>query len=775
MKHCFGTLSAFSFENKITMRHFYYTIRTLMHERTTNIIKIISLTLGVFVGILLFSCVAFQLSYYNFCREPEQLYVAYRNDVKTYGPFSAALRENFPKEVEDATVLRDMGTNVFYNGNVRLTESMIYADEHLFSTLGLKILAGTSEDMIRPDILFVSRSLAEKISEGNGIESILGKTLAINRKEPMLIRGVFEDIGENTDIKFDVIAPMTKLWNDERAGWGYDLSYLSIIRFREPDKDIKEVEARLPDMLKKYMPEFDNKKKDANFTFHPLLELHLSNSTVRVMILMMSVLGIAILLIAAFDYVLIAVSSLARRAKAIGVQKCCGATDNNIFRMFLTETALILLISVVLTVLLMFQFRGFVEEMAAVHLSSLFTWQTLWVPLIVLLAVFILAGVIPGGIFATIPVTQVFRRYAERKTSWKRPLLFIQFAGMAFILSFMIVVLSQYHRAMNKDLGYNSERVAMGGLAIGNDQQTAKSFFMNLPMVEDHSVGMQTIWRSWSGETFYVGEGRSFAGRLEWLGPDFIPMMGMKIVQGKNLAAKGEALVNEEFVRQAQWTDSPIGKHLHVFSGDVTIVGVTNDFAVQSVYLPQYPVVLLGSDSNLRLHYLRLKEPFDESLKKLNEIMAETFPTDDVVFYSLTQKLNEQYTEITRFKNMVLLASISIFLIAIMGLLGYVGDEIRFCRKEIAIRKVNGADTFGILKLFSKNILWMALPAIIVGTTLAYLIGMHWLQQFSDAIQLSIGLFAGVAVIILVIVVLCVIFKAWKVANENPVNSIASE
>lgn len=154
------------------------------------------------------------------------------------------------------------------------------------------------------------------------------------------------------------------------------------------------------------------------------------------MILMMSVLGIAILLIAAFDYVLIAVSSLARRAKSIGVHKCCGATDNSIFRMFLTETALVLFISVLLTMLLIFQFREFVEEIAGIRLSSLFTWQTLWVPLTVLLVVFILAGAIPASIFASIPVTQVFRRYAERKTSWKRPLLFIQFAGMTFILDF---------------------------------------------------------------------------------------------------------------------------------------------------------------------------------------------------------------------------------------------------------------------------------------------------------------------------------------------------
>ena len=66
------------------MRHFYYTIQTLLHERGVNIIKIISMTLGIFVGILLFSCVAFQLSYYNFCPQSEQLYVTYMDGPFTY-------------------------------------------------------------------------------------------------------------------------------------------------------------------------------------------------------------------------------------------------------------------------------------------------------------------------------------------------------------------------------------------------------------------------------------------------------------------------------------------------------------------------------------------------------------------------------------------------------------------------------------------------------------------------------------------------------------------
>lgn len=759
------------------MRHFYYTIKALMHERGTNIIKIASLTLGIFVGILLFSCVAFQLNYYDFCPKPEQLYIAYVNkpgSPDTYGTLAGAIRENFPKEVEDATVLRDVGVKVFYDGNVRLSESMIYADEHFFAMLGVKILAGKAEELVRPDALFISRSLAKKLAEGNELESVVGKTLSLNREESMAIRGVFEDMKENSDFLFDIVAPMSKQWNNERAGWGFDISYTSIIRFRNPAEDVKEVEARMPEMLKKYLP-VSNNKKPADYSFRPLQEYHTSNSTVRIMVLMMSVLGIAILLIAAFDYVLIAISSLARRAKSIGVHKCSGATDGSIFRMFLTETALILFISVLLTVILMFQFREFVEDTTAVSLSSLFTWQTLWVPLVVLLVVFILAGVIPAVVFASIPVTQVFHRYAERKTSWKRPLLFIQFAGMSFILGFLIVVFSQYRMAMNKDLGYNVERVVMCWQNMGNDGQNAKSFYKNLPMVEDYGSGQQAMWTGWSGESFKIGEGQAIEGRIEWVTPDFVPMMGIQILQGKNVTTvKNEVLVNEEFVRQARWTDNPIGKQFSLWGDKVTIIGVMKNFSVQSVYYLQAPVVLMGSDWGSN-HYLRLKEPFDENLKRLNKLTAEAFPTDDVVFYSLKQKLDSQYTEITRFRNAVGLASVFIFLIALMGLLGYVGDEIRFSRREIAIRKVNGADTLGILKLFSRNILYTAFPAILVGVSLAWLVGMRWLEQFGETIQLNGWMFVAVGIFVILVILICVILKAWKVANENPVNSIANE
>lgn len=102
----------------------------------------------------------------------------------------------------------------------------------------------------------------------------------------------------------------------------------------------------------------------------------------------MSVLAFAILLIAALNYVLISVSSLARRAKAVGVHKCSGASDGNIFGMFLWETMFIILSALVLVGLLILNLRELIQDTLNASVGALFTWETLWVPLLVIAVVF---------------------------------------------------------------------------------------------------------------------------------------------------------------------------------------------------------------------------------------------------------------------------------------------------------------------------------------------------------------------------------------------------
>lgn len=774
------------------MRQLYYTLKVLLRGRGNNVTKVISLTLGLFMGILLFACVAFQLNYNHSFRQSKQLYLAYKNHATAgmqeyvYGPFAEALRENFPDQVEDATVMRRMEDWNFYHGNVRLSGLTVFGDTHLFSTLGIPVLAGKVEDFEAPDALFISRLLADKLREGAALNTIIGKPLYLNRKTPYIVRGVFENQSENTDFPFDAVVSMAELWNDRRAGWGFDISYTVIARFRRPEQDVPVVEARLPELMKKYMPDSQQEAGgEKAFVFRSLADYHTGNSTVRTMILVTTLLATVILLVSAFNYVLISVSSLSHRAKEMGVHKCSGASVGTVFGMFLTETALVVLMSVAGAGLLMCLFADFVEQMAAVRLASLFTIKTLWVPFLVILLVFLLAGVMPAGLFSSIPVTQVFRRYTEHNASWKRPLLFIQFLGVSFVFCFLPVVFRQYQSVIDRSLGYNPERVAMCWAKVGGSYENRLSFFKELPMVEDYACSGQLVCQGYCGETFRTGEGVEVATRMDWVSPGFFPMMQVDIVEGRNFTPEkrssnfgsenNELIVNRTFVRRAGWEGSAVGRTINYEGESLTVVGVMEDYPVYSAYKEQSPVLVGWKEKAGYAHYVRLKEPFEENLVALNHAMQEVFPTEEVEFVSLERTLNEEYADVYRFRNAVLLTGISIFLIALTGLFGYISDEVFRRSKEIAIRKVNGAESSDIIGLLTREVAWIALPAVFLGSFAAFVFGRCWLEIFAEKITVDAGLHVGVAILLLAVIAVCIVWRTWRIADENPVNSIKSE
>ena len=127
------------------------------------------------------------------------------------------------------------------------------------------------------------------------------------------------------------------------------------------------------------------------------------------------VLGFAIFFVAIMNYVLVAIATMSRRAKSIGVHKCSGASAINIFSMFLFETGIVVLMSVIVALFIIFNTKDLIEDLLSVQLSSLFTLETLWVPILIVFVLFIVAGVLPGRLFSRIPVTQVFRRYTDGK------------------------------------------------------------------------------------------------------------------------------------------------------------------------------------------------------------------------------------------------------------------------------------------------------------------------------------------------------------------------
>lgn len=499
------------------------------------------------------------------------------------------------------------------------------------------------------------------------------------------------------------------------------------------------------------------------------------SSDVQKRLIIYGFLGFAIFFVAIMNYMLISIATLSRRAKGVGVHKCSGASSGNIFGMFLAETGILVIFSVLLSLLLIVNAHEIIEDLLSVRLSSLFTWETLWVPLLMIVILFLLAGGIPGRLFSRIPVTQVFRRYSDGKTGWKRSLLFIQFTGVSFVLGLLLVTLLQYNHLMSRDMGINVPGLVQAGTWLPKETvEHVTDELRRQPMVEGVAVATSGVIGQYWTRGLMSNDGKRIATlNFNYCSYNYPEVMGIKIIEGSTLKKQDDLLVNEELVRLMKWTDGAVGKKLNDIQG--TIVGVFRDVRNYSFFSTQAPIVLIGSENTNHVFDVRLKEPYDENLKRLNEFADKTFPNVALHFSSVDGMIKDIYKSVYRFRNSVWITSSFILLIVIMGLIGYVNDETQRRSKEIAIRKVNGAEASHILRLLIREILYVSASSILIGTIVSYFVGKAWLDQFAEQIYMNPLLFVGTAAFVLLLIVVCVVLKAWHIANENPVKSIKSE
>lgn len=597
----------------------------------------------------------------------------------------------------------------------------------------------------------------------------------MERKTEMIVRGVYRDIPENTMFKADFVVSVHKEGGyKDGAGWGGNDIFYAVFRTGEAS-DIEVVNDNIQRMVEKYMPTEHNGWK-LELSVIPLATKHQTSSETTKRLVIYGFLGFSIFFVAIMNYMLIVIATLGRRAKSVGVHKCNGANNGNIFSMFMMETGIIVLVSILVCAFIIFNARDLIEDLLSVRLASLFTWGTLWVPLLVVVLLFLLAGVLPGRIFSHIPVTQVFRRYTDGKKGWKRSLLFIQFTGVSFVLGLLLVTLMQYSHLMNRDMGINTAGLVEAESWLDIEiVPHMRDEIRRQPMVESVATASHSVLGQYWTKGLMGSDGKRIGVlNMNYVDFNYPDVVGITIIEGKPMTHAKDLLVNEEIVRLKKWTDGAVGKPFDEIK-EGTIVGVFRDVRNQSFYQAQQPIVLIGGNAFNHTFNVRLKEPYDENLKRLNEFMDKTFPQVALTFHTVDDMLSEIYKDVYRFRNSVLITSGFILLIVIMGLIGYVNDETQRRSKEIAIRKVNGAEASNILRLLVCDILYVSIPSILLGIVIAYFIGKAWLEQFAEQVDLNPLLFLATALIVAIIIVACVVLKAWHIANENPVNSIKSE
>ena len=788
------------------MKNLNIALRSLFKKGRSNGIKILSLGVGLAMGLVLISKVCFERSFDKFYPDSDRIYRLHENiirdgEYKSYGQVSGgvatAMQVEIP-EVEKATRLTYIGGDkeLFktQDGNRYSARYVVMGDTNVFDLLPRPILIGDpKETLSRPGYVMISNRIAKLLG---GAEQAVNKEFEFESSPGQIytIGGVFEDVPENSHLRFEIVASLEGMSKWSRENWLGNDRYLGYVKLY-PGTDPESLTTAIREMQGRHCDLEEVKKAGIDLTYSlvPLMDMHSNSDEVKSMNSLLGFLAFVLIFTAAMNYVLIVISTLINRTKEVAVHKCYGASDKNLFGMIMSETCLHMLISLLLAAFLIVLFRTKTEELLGATLGALFSTQTIVILIGVCIVIFFITGLISTYMFLRIPVAAAFRNFKESRRYWKLCLLFIQFLATAYLVALLSVINKQYDYMVNVDPGYAYEKLAYCSTQGVEEsvRNTAIEELRKIPEVDKVSACYDLPISGMSGNNVSLpGDDRELfnIADMYWVKDDFFSLMEIPVIEGEVFRSDGSAsnkvMVSRSFVEKmeqvAGWTGSAIGKNIiiteHSQNGEpFTICGVYEDVCIGSTGNPDTRPTALFYDRYAPMILIKFHEMSPENIKKAQKVLEDVMPDRNVTVTAYYMDMIDLYKDSRTFRDSVMIGGIVTLIIALIGLLGYTSDETNRRGREIAIRKVNGATAWSILKMISKDISYIAIPAIMIGMTVAYYSGTGWLEKFTEKAPIGFFIFLAGAMMVYVLIIACVLYRAWAVSNSNPVDSLKSE
>ena len=777
------------------MKNFNYSLRYLLKNRGNSATRLLSLALGLVVSLLICSYVGINLSYGRFFPDRERVYQMFENSPQ-FGitgpqlePVAYTLAENIPS-IEAATNYFDRLMQVKL-GNSYMDARWLEVSADFFTVLDFGVLSGDpkhilSREGVANNEVFITERLAELLF---GSEDPLGKIVPTTQGQEYVVSGIFRTPPVTNPLDdFDIVS--FRDYNPTTANWQGDDSYPTFIKLRKGATK-SQAEAEIQRLIEGH-PTLSKMVElwKANYFLVPIEDVVYVDNNIRQTQMIYGILALLALLVATLNYVLLTLSSLVQRSRTIAMMRCNGASRWDIFRMLLSETLIMIVAAIVVAVFVIACLHQDIYQLLGYQLVDLFAWERIWIPALVCVVSFLVAGLIPASLYSRVSMSYAFRRGSDNRTWWKRILLFVQVACTTGVVCFLLTTSQQSKYILEADLGYEYNRIVTMNFGATTSQRSAMvEELKRLPFVE--SVGHSVQYPIWGyfGNPVYDYEKKEilFSCRFEYFDEEYIETMGMKLVAGRNFNeqdALNKTIVNEEFVRQHGWElESAVGKSYWQNGGWCEVVGVIRNFTQAGGFvepLSVFRTAYIDNDPNRPLTLqmsIRLTELTPENIKALDSVIAENYHSEWE--YQLTpyvDRVKERFVYRDSMRNNVLLVSLTTLIISLIGLIGYLGNEMARRRKEIAIRKVNGATTSQVLSLLSLNISWVVIPAVVTGVAGAVWGGIKYLEMLETMCEpLAWWIFACGAAVVIAIVYVILIIRTWRTANANPIDMIKIE
>ena len=783
-----------------------------MRRKNDIVIKVLSLGVGLAIGIVLIAKVFFELSFDRTYKDIDRTYIirtwaSQPGGEADFGQVSGAVAVGFMNEVpgvETGTrVTQVWNSDTFLDENNNKLEAMLLcADTCFFKVFDQKVLVGDPVKTLgKWGSVMVSRSFAEKLvgRKGNVLDAV-GKHIA-NEEEPSLmlpIEGVFEDFPKNGSMRADILLSMVSYPKSSTENWLGNDRYKGFVKLYEgvdphglKDAIRKMQEAHQPfDMLEKSGVEL-------RYYLSPLSKMHTSDPAVRAQVVLLSIVAVLLIAISLLNYILIVISSMVKRSKEVGVRKCYGAESKHIYGMLAKEASLHLLLSLILAAAIIFAGRGIVENLLGVPFSTLLVPQSVIAIAAVLLGVLVVSIVVPAELYQRIPVYAALKNYTENSRRWKLGLLGVQVFINVLLVAMMLVIGRQYEKVMSSDPGYDSKDLFYITMKRRDlqAQERAMQALQALPEVSGVAASNYIPIDGSPGDNVYLmnddRELFNFADQYSST-TNYFELMGIEFAEGHAPADSTEMVVDERFAAKliefAGWTDGVVGKQVRVTGHETsidydnlsvfTIAGVYKTYVIGNFQdMDSRPSAVFFGATGDRRYWMRkvVFRTSGESLPKVKKALEEALEDSSVDIVSYEDAMRADYDDCKKIRNTVVLGVVFSLLIALLGLIGFISDESLRRSKEMAIRKINGAVTRDVLAIFASDILKLGAAMALLACVAAFFLARKWLEQFAEKVALSPAIFFIAVLAVLLIVLAVVVLNSLRIAHANPVDSLKSE
>ncbi len=775
--------------------------RSIRRNKGFSLINILGLSIGMASTIFILLWVQDEMSWDRFHSNYQNIHhvMVNRNfngetntDNSTPFPMAAGLKQAFP-QIKKSFVANYGQDQVLKYKETILKRRGFQVMGDYFEVLKWTFIKGNKETALsNPENIVLTESIATSLF---GKEDPMGKTIKVDNNELKKVSGIVKDPPPNSSVLFEFIIPYNPNSDFVRnASDDWVNSFTQTFVELEPGTDLKALEKQ----ISLFANNKNSNETDFAYLLHPMEKWRLysdfqdgiNTGGMISYVKLFTAIAIIILLIACVNFMNLSTAKSEKRSKEVGIRKTLGSARSQLILQFYSESFLFAMMSLVVAVLSVYFLLPFFNTLIGKELIlNLVDIKFIALAFIMILVTTAVAGSYPALYLSSFNPVKVLKGtfLTGRNAALPRKVLVVfQFGISVLLISSTVLVYQQIQYVKNRDLGYETNNLLSIPTSdeAKRNAQVIKNELLQTGLIASVTRTMTPLTEIWNFTPAPDWNGKPAGTEMIMTATatdqGYSETMQTKMLAGRDFTPapvdSNAMLLNKAAVDMMQLKE-PIGMEMRHFNRKYTVVGVTENVVMGSPYTPVMPMMTFYSPERTNFLVIRMKEGVkpQELLPKIERIFKQYSPETPFQYSFVDQDFNSKFiTEDLISRLSKIFAGLAIFICCI-GLSGLASFTIERRFKEIGIRKVLGASVQQLIFLISKEFLLLVGIAALISIPVTWYLLNNWLANYEYRISISIWLFVGSCISVLLITLLIVLLNSIRAAMSNPSKSLRTE